>query len=78
MKVAIGSDKVFRMMLRAVSSIFPDVERYNLKELVAAGFDISWTEILLVDNLLPLAGYLLPWLVLAYYLIKWREVASSS
>jgi hypothetical protein len=29
-------------------------------------------------SFLLLAGYLLPWLVLSYYLMKWREVASSS
>jgi hypothetical protein len=41
---------------------------------VAEGFDISWVHLAL--NLLLLAAYLLPWFVLAYYLMKSREVAA--
>jgi hypothetical protein len=29
-------------------------------------------------NLLLLAGYLLPWALLAYYTMKWREVAAAT
>ena len=38
-------------------------------------FDVSLLQLGL--TVLLLIGYLLPWAVLAYYLIKWREVASS-
>ena len=42
---------------------------------LAEGFDISGSK-LLFDNFLPLAGYLAAWAVLAYYLVKSREIAS--
>jgi hypothetical protein len=42
---------------------------------VANGFDIP-LYVLLVDNGLVLLGYLAPWAVLAYYLMKYREIAN--
>ena len=33
---------------------------------------------LLLDNVVPLVGYLLPWAVLAYYLMRSREIANPS
>ena len=56
--------------------MLPDVDRYDLTGYVADGFNIPMGQ--LAMNLLLLAGYLLPWAVLAYYLLKWREVASST
>ena len=38
-------------------------------------FNVS-AETLCADNLLPLVGYLLPWIILAFYLMRSREVAS--
>jgi hypothetical protein len=77
-RVATGYDEVYRWLLRRVMDILPDVALYfrEFFNPVASGFDISATTI--AKTLLLLAGYLLLWAVLAYYLIKSREVASSS
>jgi ABC-type transport system involved in multi-copper enzyme maturation permease subunit len=68
-------DAVFSVSLRLVQSAFPDVKHYSLTDYVARGFDIS-VEKLLIDDLLPLFGYLFLWGVLAFYLIKGREIAA--
>src|SRR5262249_50854697 len=73
-----GFDEVYRWWLRLVLNIFPDISRFNLTEYVAKGFDISWVGVLLLDNLVPLLAYLLPWGVLAYYLMKSREIANPT
>ena len=75
-RLALGTDEVFRWAIQPIYNLFPDVERFNLNGFVAVGFDIPWMGVLVVDNLLPLAAYVLPWLILAYYLLKGREVAS--
>lgn len=73
-----GGDATFRFGLRLFSQVIPDVNRFDLHVYVANGFDISWVQVLFLDNLIPLLGYLLPWAVLAYYLMKFREVANPS
>ncbi|MBY0524172.1 MAG: hypothetical protein K2R98_12275 [Gemmataceae bacterium] len=72
--VATVYDVAFRWFLRRILNIFPDVEAFDFTEFVAKGFDISMGH--LAIHLLVLAGYLLPWAVLAYYLMRSREVAS--
>jgi ABC-type transport system involved in multi-copper enzyme maturation permease subunit len=70
-----NADKVFEWFLgRCFLSMIPDVSRHDLTDYVAAGFNISGAQ--LVVNGLLLAGYLLPWIVLAYYLMRAREVAA--
>jgi hypothetical protein len=69
-------DEPFRWFLRRVLNILPDVDRFDLSNFVAEGFNISGTD-LLVNSLL-LVGFLLPLAILAYYLIRWREVASAT
>jgi hypothetical protein len=71
-----GVDAFFSWWVGLFLSLIPDINRYDLHQYVANGFDIGWTSVLIVDNLLPLAGYLLPWAVLAYYLMKYREIAN--
>ena len=66
---------MFRWVIRQVLNVIPDVDRYNMTAYVAEGFNISWPQMFV--SVLLLFGYLLPWAVLAYYLMKWREVASS-
>jgi ABC-type transport system involved in multi-copper enzyme maturation permease subunit len=68
------SDMVFRWVLRRILNIIPDVDRFNWSNYVAEGFNVPGAEIWV--NALILLGYLLPWGVLAYYLIKSREIAS--
>ena len=74
MRVAYGSDDVFRWVVHQLLHVIPDVDRFDLTRFVAEGFNIGNSQLLI--DFLMLAGYLLPWAVLAYYLMKWREVAS--
>jgi ABC-type transport system involved in multi-copper enzyme maturation permease subunit len=71
-----GVDEGFRWVLRRVLTLIPDASRYDLHPYVANGFDISATDVLLADNFLPLIGYLVPWFILAFYLINYREIAN--
>jgi ABC-type transport system involved in multi-copper enzyme maturation permease subunit len=68
-------DKVFEFLLSRLLSAIPDVARFDLTHFVGQGFDIS-AGVLLWDNVVPLAGYLVAWLVLAFYLIQFREIAA--
>lgn len=68
-------DEGYRWFLRHfLLNVIPDVDKFNWTEYVAEGFNVSGPNLLF--NLIWLAAYLLPWAVLAYYLIKSREIAS--
>ncbi|WP_020475352.1 ABC transporter permease [Zavarzinella formosa] len=67
-------DGGYRWVLRRVMNVIPNVDSYGLSEYVAQGFNIG-PEFLLV-NFVLLLGYILPWLVAAYYLMKAREIAA--
>jgi hypothetical protein len=69
-----NTDKVAEWLLGRLVTLLPDVDRYDLSNLVAEGFNISGSQLFLTGVML--AGYLLPWLVLSYYLIRAREVAA--
>jgi hypothetical protein len=69
-------DVPFRWFLRRVLNILPDVDRLNLTSYVSEGFNISGTDMLVYS--LMLAGFLLPLGILAYYLIRWREIAAAT
>jgi ABC-type transport system involved in multi-copper enzyme maturation permease subunit len=68
------SDVGFRRFLRRLLNVIPDVDRFNWGNYVAGGFNIDGTDLVLSTILL--IGYLLPWAVLGYYLMKSREIAS--
>jgi hypothetical protein len=72
--MATYSDQIFRWFLKLFLAVFPDVDRYDFSSLVSNGFNVPVLELGLTA--LYLAGYLLPWLVLAYYLVRSREVAT--
>jgi ABC-type transport system involved in multi-copper enzyme maturation permease subunit len=74
--VATGSDEVYRWVLRRFINVLPDVDRFDFGNFVASGFNVSGAT--LTVTLLFLFGYLLLWLVAAYYLIKAREIAIPS
>ena len=78
MNVARGWDQLFGWFLRLVLKVIPDMNRFDLSNYVGNGFDIPWLGILFLDNLLPLIAYLLPWVVLSYYLMEQREVANPT
>jgi hypothetical protein len=66
-------DQVWGWVIRRVQNVIPDVESFTWTNFVSEGFNVS-TEYLVV-NVIVMIGYLLPWAVLAYYLMKSREVA---
>ena len=67
-------DGGYRWLWRRVISVIPDVDRYGMTDYVAQGFSIG-PDFLLI-NFITLLGYVLPWLVAAYYLMKAREIAA--
>jgi hypothetical protein len=75
MRFGQGIDSVLRWILsRFIVKVFPDVSAFDLKDYVAQGFDISASQ-LLVDTV-QMSVYLLPFALLAYYLLRAREVAN--
>jgi hypothetical protein len=71
-------DEMFGWVVGRVLNLVPNIApHYNLHQYVANGFDIG-IDVLSLDNFLPLFGYLLPWAILAYYLMKYREIANPS
>jgi len=75
-RVATQLDEGFRWVIGGVLKVIPDIDRFDLTNYVSEGFNIGGGQMVL--HFLLLAGYVLPWAVLAYYLMRWREVASSS
>jgi hypothetical protein len=73
-KVVLFADRSWAWMVRRFQNVFPDVESFTWTQFVSEGFNIN-SEYLAI-NLLMMIGYLFPWAVLAYYLLKSREVAS--
>jgi hypothetical protein len=73
-RVLQGLDVGGAWLFRRIQNMIPDVESFTWTHFVSEGFNIN-TEYLVV-NLLVTFGYLLPWAVLAYYLMKSREVAA--
>jgi ABC-type transport system involved in multi-copper enzyme maturation permease subunit len=67
-------DAAYRWAFRRILNVIPDVDQYGLTEYVAQGFSIGPDFLLL--NFITLLGYVLPWMVAAYYLLKAREIAA--
>ena len=76
LKVAVTSDVVFQWFMRRVLNLIPNVDRFSFTDYVAEGFNVPLLQLGL--TFLMLLAYLAPWALLAYYLIKWREVASAT
>lgn len=74
MKAITWGDDFFAWFIRRFTNVIPDVDAFVWSEFLAEGFNVN-AEYLVV-NLLVLVGYLLPWGVLAYYLMNNREVAA--
>jgi ABC-type transport system involved in multi-copper enzyme maturation permease subunit len=73
--LALTLDIGYRWVLRRFLNILPDVDRFDWTDYVAEGFNISSSNTLLLSTVV-VAAYLLPWAILAYYLMKSREVAA--
>jgi hypothetical protein len=74
-KIATGYDVGFRWFLRRILDVIPDVDRFDFTDKVSEGFAISGMDMFL--NFLLLVAYLIPLAILAYHLIRSREIASS-
>jgi hypothetical protein len=69
------SDDVYRWIVRLFMNVLPDVDRFELSNNVAEGFSITGDR--LGATTLLLVCYVLVCAVAAYYLMKWREIASN-
>jgi ABC-type transport system involved in multi-copper enzyme maturation permease subunit len=74
-QVATASDSGYRLLLKGILKLIPDVDRYDLADYVREGFNIPPG--MLFTHLVYLIGFLVPCGLLAYYLIKSREVATG-
>jgi hypothetical protein len=74
-RVVNATDQVVRFILRRVMSVLPDVDRFDLSLNVAEGFNIPSGQ--LAMTCLMVLGYLLLCALAGYYLMKWREIAST-
>jgi ABC-type transport system involved in multi-copper enzyme maturation permease subunit len=73
-KVALGGDAAFSWVMRRFINLVPDVDAFSWTQFVAEGFNIPFEY--LIMNFVVLVGYLLPWFVLGFYLMRSREVAA--
>jgi hypothetical protein len=60
-----------------VMEILPDVSRWDYSDQVGNGFSIGVVNQDLLPSFLMLLGYLAPWLLIAFYLIRSREIAGA-
>jgi hypothetical protein len=67
---------VFRWFLRRVLNLLPDIDRFDFSSFVSEGFNISGADI--VVGTLLLVGFLVPLMILAYHLLRWREIAGAT
>jgi hypothetical protein len=67
-------DRGARWVYGQVMKIFPDLQTSDWGDFVSEGYNIrsEW----LVVNLLVTLGYLLPWAILAFWMMKLREIAA--
>jgi ABC-type transport system involved in multi-copper enzyme maturation permease subunit len=75
-KVVTIYDEVFRWFLRRVLNLLPDIDRFDFSSFVSEGFNISGADI--VVGTLLLVGFLVPLMILAYHLLRWREIAGAT
>jgi hypothetical protein len=82
-KIVSTSDDAFRWTMKRLLNVIPDVQRFvTVKygfvtvKYVSEGFNVPPGEMLL--DFLVLAGYLMPWALLGFYLLRWREVAGPT
>jgi hypothetical protein len=75
-RVALGSDEITRVFFRGLLWVILDYDHFWYTDYVAEGFNIG-----IVNNLgvsvLYLLGWVVPFALLGYYTMKWREVASA-
>ena len=73
-KLTDGGDLFFSWMVRRFINVVPDLDSYSWTGYLSEGFSVPLE--CLAMNLLTTVGYLLPWFVLSFYLMRSREVAA--
>ena len=71
---ASGGDVAFSWVFRRYVNIVPDVYAFSWTSFLKEGYNINFEY--LAMNFILVVGYLLPWGILSYYLIRNREVAA--
>ena len=74
LRAATFFDKIFAWLMKRIFNIMPDVDAYNWTPFVSEGFNIPVE--CMVMNVVSLLGYLFPWFLLGFYLLRSREVAA--
>lgn len=67
-------DRFYQWVFRRYENIVPNIDAFTWTNYLKEGFNINGEY--LVVNAIILFGYLLPWALLSYYLIRNREVAA--
>ncbi len=70
------SDDLSRWFFKGLLWVIPDFDRFLYTEYVAEGFNIAIWDNLFV-SVLYLLAWVIPFALLGYYTMKWREVASA-
>lgn len=73
-KTALGLDTAYSWAFRQFFNILPEIDAFNWTNYLKEGFNINGEYMIM--NFLVLIGYILPWAVLSYYLLRNREVAA--
>ena len=73
-RAALFGDNMFGWLMKRVFNLMPDVDAFNWTPFVSEGFNIPLEA--MVMNLLSLFGYLFPWFLLGFYMLRSREVAA--
>lgn len=74
LRAATFFDKIFAWLMKRIFNLMPDVDAYNWTPFVSEGFNIPVE--CMVMNVVSLLGYLFPWFLLGFYLLRSREVAA--
>jgi ABC-type transport system involved in multi-copper enzyme maturation permease subunit len=67
-------DQAVAWLIRRVQNMIPDVESFSWEHFVGEGFNVNGEYLVL--NLIVTFGYLIPWFIFGYYMMKLREVAA--
>jgi hypothetical protein len=73
-RTAQGLDTPAAWVFRQIMNVIPDIDAFTWTHYLKEGYNVNVE--FLVMNFIVLFGYILPWGVLAYYLLRNREVAA--
>ncbi len=76
--VAEAADKAYQGLTWLLLQVLPDLDRFTFTDRLANGFSVGVFGQDLLPGLLLLLGYLVPWALLSFYLIRNREIAGAT